>query len=291
MAGAVIQSNPHTKGDAMVRPEKPGTPVQTRLSEEELEALDEARRYEPDIPSRPEMLRRLMKEALAARSKKGRKRMAAELTDANDPAVTAVHEASHAVVQIAMKLGVARVEVARVIDGKAPAVLGRCADRCPELDRLKRSLKLYGRIDRIPDSAFGRTMTRRRARGLLHRYMVSIAAGPASDRLFWPGLDLTSGWSGDLLLTDEALAWLGVDGDEQSQVVAERAFARAKVLVARHRREIEAVADLLLERGRLDEVGVRAAMRAARKAATSVANRIECRVGEGEFTAPEGART
>ncbi|MFZ4768420.1 MAG: hypothetical protein ACOYMN_26025, partial [Roseimicrobium sp.] len=73
----------------------------------------------------------------AARSP--RPRTASEPFDANDERVTATHESAHAVVQIALRLGVERVEIARVANGNAPSVLGRSADRCPELDRLKRN--------------------------------------------------------------------------------------------------------------------------------------------------------
>jgi hypothetical protein len=41
-----------------------GTPVQVRLSEIELAAVDSFRKSEADLPSRPEAIRRLVKAAL-----------------------------------------------------------------------------------------------------------------------------------------------------------------------------------------------------------------------------------
>lgn len=41
-----------------------GVPVQTRLQEDALARLDAWRRKQPDVPTRPEALRRLMEKAL-----------------------------------------------------------------------------------------------------------------------------------------------------------------------------------------------------------------------------------
>jgi hypothetical protein len=46
------------------RPEQTGTMVSTRIQPEMLERLDDWRRAQPDLPSRPEALRRLAEQAL-----------------------------------------------------------------------------------------------------------------------------------------------------------------------------------------------------------------------------------
>jgi hypothetical protein len=46
------------------RPKQPGTFVGTRIQPELLERLDAWRREQPDMPSRPEALRRLAEKAL-----------------------------------------------------------------------------------------------------------------------------------------------------------------------------------------------------------------------------------
>jgi hypothetical protein len=49
------------------RPEQTGTMVSTRVQPEMLKRLDAWRREQPDLPSRPEALRRLAEEALRGR--------------------------------------------------------------------------------------------------------------------------------------------------------------------------------------------------------------------------------
>jgi metal-responsive CopG/Arc/MetJ family transcriptional regulator len=43
-----------------------GTPVQVRLKDDLLASLDEWRRKQPDLPNRPEAMRRLIEQALKA---------------------------------------------------------------------------------------------------------------------------------------------------------------------------------------------------------------------------------
>jgi hypothetical protein len=45
--------------------------IQVRMDRGLRDAVEERRRQEPDCPSRPEMIRRLMKEAMAARQDSG----------------------------------------------------------------------------------------------------------------------------------------------------------------------------------------------------------------------------
>jgi hypothetical protein len=51
-----------------------GTPVQVRLRDGLLASLDQWRRKQPDLPNRPEAMRRLIEEALKVREAKPRKR-------------------------------------------------------------------------------------------------------------------------------------------------------------------------------------------------------------------------
>ncbi len=50
-------------------PQLPSTPVLVRLSPEQLKALDSWRRVQADLPGRPESIRRLIEQALAAQQK------------------------------------------------------------------------------------------------------------------------------------------------------------------------------------------------------------------------------
>jgi hypothetical protein len=43
-----------------------GTPIQVRLQRDQLAALDAFRKAEPDLPSRPEAIRRLVEKALGS---------------------------------------------------------------------------------------------------------------------------------------------------------------------------------------------------------------------------------
>lgn len=49
----------------------PSTPVMVRLTADQLSAVDDWRRTQPDIPSRPEAIRRLTEAGLAAQPKRG----------------------------------------------------------------------------------------------------------------------------------------------------------------------------------------------------------------------------
>jgi hypothetical protein len=59
------------KKSKMGRPRVDSVPLSLRLSREQLTALDDWRRNEPDLPGRTEAIRRLMDIAMAAR-KRGR---------------------------------------------------------------------------------------------------------------------------------------------------------------------------------------------------------------------------
>jgi len=52
------------------RPPETGTPIQVRMQREPLDAVDEWRRKQPDLPSRAEAIRRLVEQALAAGKKR-----------------------------------------------------------------------------------------------------------------------------------------------------------------------------------------------------------------------------
>ena len=52
---------------------EPTTPVMVRMTGLQLKALDAYRREQPDLPGRPEAIRRLVEQALATQSRKGRK--------------------------------------------------------------------------------------------------------------------------------------------------------------------------------------------------------------------------
>lgn len=49
----------------MAPPKKDNIPLTLRISERLLDKIDDLRRQEKDIPSRPEMIRRLLEERLA----------------------------------------------------------------------------------------------------------------------------------------------------------------------------------------------------------------------------------
>lgn len=55
----------------MGRPSKDTQPITLRLPVETIAVLDEARKEEDDIPTRPEMLRRIIAEWLEAREVQG----------------------------------------------------------------------------------------------------------------------------------------------------------------------------------------------------------------------------
>jgi hypothetical protein len=56
------------KSAKKARPPKTATPILARLQDDALEKLDKWRRQQPDLPSRPEALRRLADLGLAAES-------------------------------------------------------------------------------------------------------------------------------------------------------------------------------------------------------------------------------
>jgi len=59
--------------------------IHVRERDELLDEIDELRRYEPDIPTRPKAIHRLLKEALAARQRRaGKKGVAERLTHASE---------------------------------------------------------------------------------------------------------------------------------------------------------------------------------------------------------------
>lgn len=59
-----------TKSQPKKRPTEIGTQISVRLQNELLVLLDEMRRREPDLPSRPEVIRRLVEQALDTTKKK-----------------------------------------------------------------------------------------------------------------------------------------------------------------------------------------------------------------------------
>ncbi|MCX7567740.1 ribbon-helix-helix protein, CopG family [Sulfitobacter sp. F26169L] len=52
----------------MAPPKKDTEALTLRLSRDMIEALDDRRRSEPDLPTRPEMIRRLLTECLAQKT-------------------------------------------------------------------------------------------------------------------------------------------------------------------------------------------------------------------------------
>jgi hypothetical protein len=52
------------RGSQMAPPKKDNIPLTLRISERLLDKIDDLRRQEKDIPTRPEMIRRLLEESL-----------------------------------------------------------------------------------------------------------------------------------------------------------------------------------------------------------------------------------